>query len=248
MAHKEFPKQSAAVILNHDSYRPLVDGKITLRIPVVRFAESVVESVRAEHLVAHVVKVAHHLQRILRCIYDGRKGGGGSDDSPVVALVGRVGGIPVCGVAGGQSPAVRSEAFVMFGVTDAVGAVHKREVTHFAEVIGAILVFQPVGVESQERVLRPEQRTGFRALIPQMQFDSLYLMRADDGAVLRPAFVVYGGGHAMRRRGGGKDVHDEALVVAVHGEVHLPAVFRAPMPVEHVLVALAVEVPVYFLP
>ena len=57
MAHKEFPKQSAAVILNHDSYRPLVDGKITLRIPVVRFAESVVESVRAEHLVAHVVKV-----------------------------------------------------------------------------------------------------------------------------------------------------------------------------------------------
>ena len=50
MAHEEFPKQSAAVILNHDGYRPLVDGKITLRIPVVRFAESVVESVRAEHL------------------------------------------------------------------------------------------------------------------------------------------------------------------------------------------------------
>ena len=48
---------------------------------------------------------------------------------------------PSRGVAGGQSPAVRSEAFVMFGVTDAVGAVHKREVTHFAEVIGAILVF-----------------------------------------------------------------------------------------------------------
>ena len=61
MAHEEFPEQSAAVILNHDGYRPLVDGKITLRIPVVRFAESVVESVRAKHFVAHVVKVAHHL-------------------------------------------------------------------------------------------------------------------------------------------------------------------------------------------
>ena len=35
MAHEEFPEQSAAVILNHDGYRPLVDGKITLRIPVV---------------------------------------------------------------------------------------------------------------------------------------------------------------------------------------------------------------------
>ena len=94
MAHEEFPEQSAAVILNHDGYRPLVDGKITLRIPVVRFAESVVESVRAEHLVTHVVKVAHHLQRILRCIYDGRKGGGGARrgdiNSPVLVGGARV--------------------------------------------------------------------------------------------------------------------------------------------------------------
>ena len=52
----------------------------------------------------------------------------------------------------------------------------------------------------------------------------------------------------MRRRGGGKDVHDEAFVVTVYGEVHLPAVFGTPMPVEYVLVALAVEVPVYFSP
>ena len=81
-----------------------------------------------------------------------------------------------------------------------------------------------------------------------MQFDTLYLMRADDSAVLRPTFVVYGGGHAMRRRGGGKDIHDEAFVVTVYGKVHFPTVFRTPVPIEHVLAVLAVEVPVYLPP
>ena len=38
----------------------------------------------------------------------------------------------------------------MLGVTDAVGAVYKRQVTHFAEVTGAIFVFQSVGIKSQE--------------------------------------------------------------------------------------------------
>ena len=37
----------------------------------------------------------------------------------------------------------------------------------------------------------------------------------------------------MGRRGGGKDIHDEAFVVTVYGKVHFPTVFRTPVPIEH---------------
>ena len=71
VAHEELPQQAGSVILNHDGDRSLVDGKVTLRIPVVRFAESVIEAERSEHFVAHIIEVAHHLHGVFRCINDG---------------------------------------------------------------------------------------------------------------------------------------------------------------------------------
>ena len=136
----------------------------------------------------------------------------------------------------------------MFGVTDAIGAVHKCQVAHLAEVTGTVLVFQTVRVKSEERILRPEQRSGFCALIPQVQLDAFYLMRTDDSAVLRPSLVVHRGRYTMSGRSGGEDIHDETFVVTMYGEIHLPAIFGTPMPVEHILVALPVEVPVHFPP
>ena len=94
----------------------------------------------------------------------------------------------------------------------------------------------------------PEERSGFRALISQMQLDAFHLMGLYDGSVLCPSFVIDGGRHAVGRRGGGKYIHDEAFVVSVYGEVHLPTVFRAPVPVEYIPAVPAIEVPVHLAP
>ena len=72
VAHEELPQQAGPVILNHDCDRSLVDGEVTLRIPIVRFTESIVEAERSEHFVAHIIEVAHHLHGVFRCIDDGR--------------------------------------------------------------------------------------------------------------------------------------------------------------------------------
>ena len=159
-----------------------------------------------------------------------------------------MGGISVDGVAGCQSPAVGPETFVVLGVADTVDTVHKRQVTHLVEVVGAVFILQPDGVEAEKRVLCPEERSGFCALIAQMQLDILHFMRVYNGPVLRPALVIDCCRHAVGRRGGGKDIHDEAFVVTVYGKVHFPTVFRTPVPIEHVLAVLAVEVPVHFAP
>ena len=45
------------------------------------------------------------------------------------------------------------------------------------EVAGTVFVFQTDGVESEEGVLCPEKRSGFRALIAEMQFDAFHFMR-----------------------------------------------------------------------
>lgn len=124
VTHKQIPKQSGAVVLYHDGNWALVDGEVAFRIPVVRFAECVVEAEGAEELVAHVVEVAHHLHGIFRGVDDGGQGGGGGDDAFVVLLVGGVGGVSVNGVAGGEPPAVGAEAFVVLRVADAVSTVH----------------------------------------------------------------------------------------------------------------------------
>ena len=51
MTHEELPQQSRPIILEHDGYRALVNGEVALRIPVVRFAESIVEAIGAEDLI-----------------------------------------------------------------------------------------------------------------------------------------------------------------------------------------------------
>ena len=71
MTHEELPQQSRPIILEHDGYRALVNGEVALRIPVVRFAESIAEAIGAEDLISHLVEVAHHLQRLFRGIDDG---------------------------------------------------------------------------------------------------------------------------------------------------------------------------------
>ena len=114
-------------------------------------------------------------------------------------------GISVYGITGCQSPAVCSEPFVMFGVADAISPVNQCQIAHFVEITGTILIFQSYGIESQKRVLSPKERSGFRSLIAEMQFDSFYLMRRNDGAVLCPSVMINGGRYSMRGRSSGKD-------------------------------------------
>lgn len=81
-----------------------------------------------------------------------------------------------------------------------------------------------------------------------MEFDTFDFVGFDDSAVLCPTVMINGSGNSVSRRCGGKDVHDETFVVAVNGKVHSPTVFGTPVPIEDVLVALTVEVPVYITP
>ena len=81
-----------------------------------------------------------------------------------------------------------------------------------------------------------------------MQFDSFYLMRRNDGAVLCPSVMINGGRYSMRGRSSGKDIHNHTFVIAMYGEIHFPAVRRTPMPVEHILPAFPIPVPVYVAP
>ena len=99
------------------------------------------------------------------------------------------------------------------------------------EVAGAVFVFQTDGVESEEGVLCPEKRSGFRALIAEMQFDAFHFMRGDDSSVLRPAIVIDGCRYSVGRRGCGEDIHNHTFVVSMYGEVHFPAIGGAPVPV-----------------
>ncbi len=94
----------------------------------------------------------------------------------------------------------------------------------------------------------PEKGTGFAPLVTQVKFDIFYFMGIDNSTLLCPTIVIDLGGNTVCRRGGGKDVHDEALVVTIYRKIHFPTVFGTPMPVKHVLIVLSIEVPVYFTP
>ena len=69
-------------------------------------------------------------------------------------------------------------------------------------------------------------------------------MGRDDGSVLCPTVMINSGRYSMCRRSGGKNIHNHTFVVTVYGEIHFPAIRRTPMPVEDILPAFPVPVPV----
>ena len=85
--------------------------------------------------------MAHHSERIVRGIDNGRKSGCRRDDSLVIPLVRHVGGVSVDGVAGSHSPTVRTETFVVLRISDAISTVHESQITHFIEIAGAVFIF-----------------------------------------------------------------------------------------------------------
>ena len=80
----------------------------------------------------------------------------------------------------------------------------------------------------------PKEGTGFTTLIAQVKFDIFYLVGIDNGAFLCPTFMIDSCGNAVRGGGSSKNVHDETLIVTVYGEIHFPAVFGTPVPIESV--------------
>ena len=94
----------------------------------------------------------------------------------------------------------------------------------------------------------PEQRSGLGALVAQLQVPALDVVGSDNGAAFGPALVVDLGGYAVGGRRGSKHIHNQTLVIPTDGEVHLPGIFRTPMPVEHVLAVAPVPVPLHFAP
>ena len=101
--------------------------------------------------------------------------------------------------ARGQSPAVRAETFVVLRIADAISTVHKRQVAHFVKVAGTIFIFQVCRIQSEERIMCPEEWPGFTTLIAQMKFDAFYFMGIDDGTVLCPTVMIDSGRHSVRR-------------------------------------------------
>src|SRR5690606_25051694 len=71
---------------------------------------------------------------------------------------------------------------------------------------------------------------------------------AGDVSVSGPSFMVGVWRHRMGRRGGRKDVSDQAFIVSLQFETDLPANVGRPMPVEDVLPAFGVPVPFHFSP
>ena len=54
------------MVLDHDDDRPLVDGEIAIRCPVLLLAEGIIESVRAPELLSQViVEVLEGLQGLV---------------------------------------------------------------------------------------------------------------------------------------------------------------------------------------
>ena len=132
----------------------------------------------------------------------------------------------------------------MFRVADAVSTVDQCQVAHLVEVAGAVFIFQSHRIKSEERVLSPEKRSGFGALIAEVQLDSFHFMRRNDGSVLCPTVMIDSRRYSVCRRSGGKNIHNHTFVVAVYREIHFPAIRRTPMPVKNVLPALPIPVPV----
>ena len=48
--------------IDHHGYRSLVYGEVAPGIPVVRFAEGIVEAIGSEYFVSHFIEMAHYLQ------------------------------------------------------------------------------------------------------------------------------------------------------------------------------------------
>ena len=94
----------------------------------------------------------------------------------------------------------------------------------------------------------PKEGTGFTTLIAQVKFDIFYLVGIDNGAFFCPTFMIDSCGNAVRGGGSSKNVHDETLIVTVYGEIHFPAVFGTPVPIEYILIVPAIEIPVNFTP
>lgn len=83
--------------------------------------------------------------------------------------------------------------------------------------------------------MRPEERTGLDALIPQAEAVTLDLVLVDDRPVLGPPLGIDLAVDRIGRRSGRQNIHHQTLVEPVYGEIHLPPVFGTPMPVEDVL-------------
>ena len=60
--------------------------------------------------------------------------------------------------------------------------------------------------------------------------------------------MIDSGGNTMCGRGCSKQVHDKAFIITMYREIHCPAIFGAPMPVEYILIALAIEIPIDIAP
>ena len=130
--------------------------------------------------------------------------GGRGDYSFVLLLIGRMSCISIDGIAGGQSPTIRSETFVMFRVADAVSTVHQCQVAHFVEVTGAVFIFLVPPDQVRGKSIEPRKAVRLRCLIAEVQLDSFHFMRGDDGSVLRPAIVIDGCRYSVGRRGCGQ--------------------------------------------
>ena len=98
--------------------------------------------------------------------------------------------------------------------------------------------------------MSPEQRTAhlLRIIVAQLQRISVRSGIGSERAFARPALVVAFSRYGVCRRGCSEDIDYQTFIIAFQREVHLPLVFRRPVPVNHVLSAVAVPVEFHLVP
>src|ERR1041385_6190813 len=93
--------------------------------------------------------------------------------------------------------------------------------------------------------MRKEQRAA--ASRTERQGHTVIVVTVAECRTIGPALMINGRLDGVRRRGCGQNVGDQALVPTPDRMVHLPAVTRAPVPVQRVT-AIGVPVPLDFVP
>ena len=201
------------------------------------------ESVLAPKAVAvNVVELLHGCHAFLGGVWHGCKCGGGGDYALVVGRRRRR--IALGNVAGGESPALRGVS-VALGVGGAICVIYAGVGNILLPII-RVSVFETARVKAQERIVGEEH--GASQVAAQRERYVVELASVLYAAVTRPALVVGACRHRMGGRCRREHIADQSLVPAAYLHIHHPVAVGRPVPVEDVLSAAGIPVPLHIAP
>jgi hypothetical protein len=154
------------------------------------------------------------------------------------------------GVAGCKTPAIFTIALIIMGVFYTMPIMDQRMVPVQLPVV-CILVLQAIRIKAKIGIMGPEKRSNrgiVMLIVIQFGFQLIRSGILRYGPVTGPTLFVHFPGYGIGRGSRCQYVHDQAFVITSHREVHFPFVIGRPMPIEHILPALGIPVPLYTFP